>query len=328
MARDRAADRACSDVPAGTLIRDMKLPSGSRLGPYEVDSLDRHRRHGRRLSGARHAPEPPRRAEGARLERRRPTPTASRGSRRKRAPPRSSIIPTSSPSTTSGSDGGVPFVVLGAAARRDAARADWRTARCRCASAIGYALEIARGLVAAHSLDVVHRDLKPENIFITDDERVKILDFGLAKCRHETLGRRTRIRRVDAAGHAARHGRLHVAGTGARHRRPTRASDIFSLGVILHEMIAGARRSTAIRRSRRSTPSSRTIRRRCPLARACLQELEHVVRHCLEKDADARFQSARDLAFVLEFLLRPSPEPAGAAAPRARVSSNRSSACS
>ena len=108
---------------------------------------------------------------------------------------------------------------LGTARRQDAARA-LKHGALPVRTAIAYALEIARGLIAAHDLDVVHRDLKPENIFITRDDRVKILDFGLAKCRNATLGLPARdSANSTTPGAAARDGRLHVAGTGARRRR-------------------------------------------------------------------------------------------------------------
>src|SRR5882672_7729726 len=86
-----------------------------------------------------------------------------------------------------GSHEGVPFVVS-ELLQGMTLRARLRDGAVPVRVAMTYALEIAHGLVAAHDLHIVHRDLKPENIFITQDGRVKILDFGLAKCRNETLG--------------------------------------------------------------------------------------------------------------------------------------------
>jgi serine/threonine protein kinase len=76
-----------------------------------------------------------------------------------------------------GSDQGMPYVVS-ELLHGDTLRGCAEERRVPVRTAITYALEVARGLIAAHHLDVVHRDLKPENIFITDDGRVKILDFG------------------------------------------------------------------------------------------------------------------------------------------------------
>ncbi|MGB6251454.1 MAG: serine/threonine-protein kinase, partial [Terriglobales bacterium] len=109
--------------------------------------------------------------------------------------------------------------------------------------AIDYALQVARGLAAAHEKGIVHRDLKPENLFLTHDDRVKILDFGLAK-----LTRPENEAGADAAtvqvntepgqimGTAGYMSPEQVRGKPADHR-----SDIFSFGSILYEMLSGQR---------------------------------------------------------------------------------------
>jgi eukaryotic-like serine/threonine-protein kinase len=178
--------------------------------------------------------------------------------------------------------------------------------------AVAHALEIAHGLVAAHDAGIVHRDLKPENIFVTDDERLKILDFGLAKCRKETLG----LPHLDWSkstqpgtilGTVGYMSPEQVRGTATDAR-----SDIFSFGVILHEMISGVapfHGDSAIETLhailKDDAPALPPGKDR--------PDLEHLVRHCLEKNPTARFQSARDLTFVLEFtaefMLREAPRP-------------------
>ena len=104
-----------------------------------------------------------------------------------------------------GEHDGSPYVVSGAARRRDAAAAR-SPEGSRRRKAIDYAIQIAHGLAAAHEKGIVHRDLKPENVFVTKDGRVKILDFGLAKLTHPEEG---------AAGDEPSHGDGgHGAGDG------------------------------------------------------------------------------------------------------------------
>src|SRR5205807_4873427 len=108
--------------------------------------------------------------------------------------------------------------------------------------AIEYALQVARGLAAAHEKGIVHRDLKPENLFITHDERVKILDFGLAKLTHQEEGSQATNLPTASAGTepGVVLGTLGYMSPEQVRGRPADArSDIFSFGAILYEMLSG-----------------------------------------------------------------------------------------
>jgi serine/threonine protein kinase len=218
-----------------------------------------------------------------------------------------------------GADAGVPFVVS-ELLRGETLRARMKNGALPVGVAVTYAAEVARGLVAAHRLGVVHRDLKPENIFITEDERVKILDFGLAKCRNETLGLSEQDSSVSTQpgtilGTVGYMSPEQVRGVSADER-----SDIFSVGVILHEMISG--RAPFLGNSAIETLYAilKNDAPALPRREGISPELEHVVRHSLEKSPDERFQSARDLLWVLELVLRsPSPSPRPRTRPARRL---------
>jgi serine/threonine protein kinase len=166
---------------------------------------------------------------------------------------------------------------------------------------IEYAKQVAIGLAAAHAKDVVHRDLKPENIFITRDDRVKILDFGLAKITQSgssdpdaaTLPLRTEPGVVmGTAGYMSPE---QVRGKDADHR-----SDLFSFGAILYEMLSGKRAFDGAS----SVEVMNAILKEDPpelasAGRPIPPTLIRIVEHCLEKNPADRFQSAQDVAFAL-----------------------------
>src|SRR5436853_2993022 len=173
--------------------------------------------------------------------------------------------------------------------------------------AVDYALQIAHGLAAAHAKGIVHRDLKPENLFITNDGRVKILDFGLAKLTGTIDGTRSQTevptRRVNTdpgmvMGTMGYMSPEQLKGQPADHR-----SDIFSFGAILYEMISGKR---AFSGDSMVETMSAILREDPPdlseTNKTVSPALERVVRHCLEKHPADRFHSARDLAFAIESL--------------------------
>jgi eukaryotic-like serine/threonine-protein kinase len=162
--------------------------------------------------------------------------------------------------------------------------------------AIELAAQIADGLSAAHSAGIVHRDLKPDNIMVTRDGRAKILDFGLARQRAPaTPEDKTRTLAGTVMGTAGYMSPEQVKGQAADHR-----SDIFSLGVVLYEMLASRPAFAAATAAEAMTAVLKEDPPDLPLTVPL--PLRHIVRHCLEKEPAERFQSATDLAFALRSL--------------------------
>ncbi len=165
-----------------------------------------------------------------------------------------------------------------------------------------YAQQLAQGLVAAHDKGIVHRDLKPENIFITQDERVKILDFGIAKLMQPDVDDRsvttmtTQTRTGSVLGTVA-----YMSPEQLRGKTVDLRSDIFSFGAIFLEMLTGKRAFSG----ETSADTMTAVLKDEPKGLAEDSSDLHpafagIVRHCLEKDPTNRFQTARDLAFALK----------------------------
>jgi len=172
--------------------------------------------------------------------------------------------------------------------------------------ATDYAIQTAKGLSAAHEKGIVHRDLKPENLFVTNDGRVKILDFGLAKLTQADGAAGPQTNLPTATGGGTEPGVVmgtlgYMSPEQVKGKPADARSDIFSFGAILYEMLSGAR---AFHRDTPAETMSAILREEPPDLSATNKNvqpgLERVVRHCLEKNPEERFHSAHDLAFDLE----------------------------
>ena len=163
-------------------------------------------------------------------------------------------------------------------------------------------LEIARPLVealcAAHEKGITHRDLKPPNIMISDEGRVKILDFGLAKLQQETAADSSPEQPTQAltqeglaVGTVNYMSPEQVRGEQVDHR-----TDIFSLGILLYEMVSGQQ---PFRGKSSADVVSSVLRDRPPTVTELNASLPHhlgrVIHRCLDKDPEKRFQTAKDV---------------------------------
>jgi eukaryotic-like serine/threonine-protein kinase len=196
------------------------------------------------------------------------------------------------------------------------------------------AIQAAYGVAAAHDRKIIHRDLKPANLFLTNDGRVKILDFGLAKLVEREVssvgetGSPTRSAdppRETEAGVVL--GTVSYMSPEQVRGNPTDArSDIFSLGIILYEMFSGGR---AFEKDSSADTMAAILTEEPPglsdEGKKIPPAIDRVVRHCLEKNPAERFQSARDLAFDLESLSGLSTANTEALAPAAVVKTRRKS---
>ena len=221
-----------------------------------------------------------------------------------------------------GREEGMPYLVS-ELLRGETLRERLKNSAIAPATAVAYAAQIARGLEAAHALGIVHRDVKPENVFLAQAGLVKILDFGVARMPDlPGTGR-------DAAPGGATEPGMVLGTVGYMSPEQVRGepagprSDIFSLGVVLYEMLAGTRPFAGATWVDETNAILRKEAPDLPRDLAGIPDpaaLNRILPRCLAKRAENRFESARDLAFALESILeRARPKPARSRLRRAPI---------
>ena len=174
------------------------------------------------------------------------------------------------------------------------------------------AIQIARGLAAAHDKGLLHRDLKPENLFLLDDGQVKILDFGLARqaASSSDHASETVAAMTDPGMVVGTIG--YMAPEQVRGQAVDARADLFAFGAVLYEMVSGQR---AFQRDTAADTMTAILKEDPPELAGSRAEvspaLDRIIRHCLEKNPAERFQTARDIAFALDSLSVQSSTPSG-----------------
>jgi hypothetical protein len=216
-----------------------------------------------------------------------------------------------------GTEGDVPYVVSELLEGRSLAQR-MEQGRLGYRKALEFGIQIAQALGAAHAKGIWHRDVKPQNIFITSDGRVKLLDFGLVKLTEPSEPADSEDETADGTAPGRIHGTYgYMSPEQAVGEAVDGRTDLFSLGVVLYEMFTGARaflRDSAAATLRAVLTDEPVdplkLNPQLPLAAA------EIVRRCLEKNREERFQSARDLAFQLQQLGQGPSSASSAAAAR------------
>jgi hypothetical protein len=169
-----------------------------------------------------------------------------------------------------------------------------------CRKAVDLAAQVARGLAAAHERGIVHRDFKPGNLFVTRDGVVKILDFGLARLIREGDGPDEDSTTTAITGSGVVLGTVgYMSPEQARGQAVDHRSDVFSFGTVLYEMLAGRRAFQGASAVETQHAILCEEPPELPAAAGVPPSLDRLVRHCLEKKPEDRYQSMRDVAFEL-----------------------------
>jgi serine/threonine protein kinase/Tol biopolymer transport system component len=204
-----------------------------------------------------------------------------------------------------GTQHGIPYIVT-ELLRGQTLRECLRKGALPRRAVVEYGIQAAKGLAAAHSKNIVHCDLKPENIFITSDNQLKILDFGLAKPAQSkpannpitpVSGRTTTTEILMGTAN-------YMSPEHVRRNRVDTRSDIFSLGAILYELLFGVmafERPSNIE-TMGAVVNEEPAKLSVPGLSVVTPAWDSILRRCLEKEPERRFQSASDLAFVIEKL--------------------------